>query len=81
MASFPLKRVRSSIVGQWARNAMNFVATGAHASFGRWAHVFAFGRGLEGTPVVNGYVEFWHGSPEHMESTIVAKPVRRPLSR
>jgi len=34
---------------------------------------------LEGSPVVDGYVEDWTGWPEHMESRIVAKPVQ-PIS-
>jgi hypothetical protein len=46
---------------------------GVHASFGRHAYVFAFGSGYEGSAVIGKYVADWRGSPESMESRIVAK--------
>ena len=45
---------------------------GAHASFGRHAWVFAFGKGLEGTATTGQIVADWTGSPYHVESRIVA---------
>jgi len=44
---------------------------GVHASFGPHAYVFAFGTGLEGDIVKNGYVYDWDGSPRSVQSVIV----------
>ena len=77
--SFAGKRVRSPVFLRWAGNVVNLASEGVHASFGRHSYVFAFGRGLEGSPVVDGYVEDWTGCPSHMESRIVVKPVQ-PIS-
>ena len=74
-ASFDAKRARLPVLLRWAGNIVNVVSQGVHASFGRHAYVFAFGRGLEGTAVANGYVEDWTGEPEQMSSSIVVKPV------
>jgi hypothetical protein len=46
------------------------LAEGVHASFGRHAFVFAFGK-CEGDSVKNGYVEDWTGYPSHNSSTII----------
>jgi hypothetical protein len=46
------------------------LSEGVHASFGRHAHVFAFGK-CEGDSVKNGYIEDWTGYPSHNSSTIV----------
>lgn len=46
---------------------------GVHASFGRHAGVFAFGRGYEGEAVSGPYITDWTGSPPAMMSQIVAK--------
>jgi hypothetical protein len=45
---------------------------GVHASFGRHAYVFVFGDGYEGNAVTGKYVADWRGTPESMESRIVA---------
>jgi hypothetical protein len=45
---------------------------GVHASFGRHASVFAYGNGYEGFPVNCQYVEDWRGSPDSMQSKIIA---------
>lgn len=74
-AAFEAQQFRSAILGRWLRNVGNALAGGVHASFGRNSYVFAFGRGRQGSPVRKGSVEFWHGSPERMESRIVARPV------
>ena len=78
-AAFARRRVRSPVFLRWEGNVVSVVSQGVHASFGRHSYVFAFGRGLEGSPVVDGYVEDWTGWSEHMESRIVAKPVQ-PIS-
>src|SRR5215469_5425763 len=46
-----------------------------HASFGRHAHVFAYGPGYTGSAVSGKYVTDWRGSPDSMESRIIAKQV------
>jgi hypothetical protein len=74
-ASFDAQQVRSPILIRWLGNAINVVTQGVHASFGRHSYVFAFGGGMEGSPVREGYVEDWRGWPEHMESRIVAAPM------
>jgi hypothetical protein len=74
-ASFGARRVRVSRLIRWAGNVFNVVTQGVHASFGCYSYVFAFGRGLQGSPVRGGYEEVWQGSPEHMESRIVAVPM------
>ena len=74
-ASFNAKRLRVARFIRWGENIGNVVSQGVHASFGCHSYVFTFGRGLEGSPVRDGYVEVWRGSPEHMESRIVARRV------
>lgn len=49
----------------------------AHASFGPHDYVLAFGNGLEGDAVTNGYVTDWTGEPDHMKSTIKVRPSNR----
>jgi hypothetical protein len=78
-ASFKGRYLRWPLFLRWAGNVLNVASQGVHAGFGRHAYVWAFGRGMEGHAVVNGYVEDWTGSPEHMESKIVVKPVDVPL--
>lgn len=73
-ASFDAQRVRRPRLIRWGGNVINVVTQGVHASFGCHSYVFAFGNGLEGSPVRDGYIEVWHGTPDHMESRIVAAP-------
>jgi len=73
--SFDPLTVRGPRALRWGGNFINVVTQGVHASFGCHSYVFAFGRGLEGSPVRGGYVEVWEGTPVHMESRIVAAPV------
>lgn len=81
-ASFKGKYLRWPLFLRWAGNVLNVASQGVHASFGRYSYVSVFGRGMEGDPVTNdGHVEVWTGSPEHMESRIVVKPVTFPLPR
>jgi hypothetical protein len=49
---------------------------GVHESFGRHAHVFAFGNGYEGTAMIGNYVADWRGNPDSMQSKIVANHSR-----
>jgi hypothetical protein len=82
--TFAEKRIRASIFRRWVGNVVSFVRQGVEASYGRHSSVFAYsdvsalGWRLDGSPVVNGYVEDWTGEPEKMESRIVAKPVQLP---
>jgi hypothetical protein len=46
---------------------------GVHASFGRHAFVFVFGRGYDGTAVSGNYVTDWSCSPAEMVSKITAR--------
>ena len=46
-------------------------SAGVHASFGRHAHVFAFGDGYEGDALDGNYVFDWRGHPESIHSKIV----------
>ncbi|MEO6806152.1 MAG: hypothetical protein ABI286_00575 [Edaphobacter sp.] len=57
---------------------MSLVGGGVHASFGTHAFVFAFGKGLEGSPVRKGYLDDWIGSPSIYSSEIVVRPVEVP---
>jgi len=74
-ASFDAQRARVPRLIRWAGNVVNVMTQGAHASFGCYSYVFAFGGGLEGSPVRQGLVEVWEGGPEYMESRIVAGPM------
>jgi hypothetical protein len=76
-ASFKGKYLTTLRLFSWVGNVLNVATQGFHApSFGRHAHVFV-GRRMQGDPVtINGYLDDWTGSPEHMESTIVVKPVQ-----
>jgi len=46
----------------------------AHASFGPHAHVFAFWKGREGDATNGNLIVDWTGTPDTMESKILAKP-------
>lgn len=63
---------RASALGRLFYTASS-TAQGAHASFGRHAHVFAFGA-FEGDAVTGQYVTDWQGQPASLESRIVARP-------
>ena len=71
---FPQQYEKASIL-QRVFYAMVSATAGVHASFGRHAHVFASGGGYEGSAVTGGYLTDWRGSPDSMQSRIVAKPV------
>lgn len=69
---FEAKTLRSSLLMRVLVTLASTTA-GVHASFGPNAWVFAFGNGLEGNDVRNGYVYDWTGSPAKVTSRIVAK--------
>ena len=48
---------------------------GVHASFGRHAYLFAFGRGLQGSAVSGQYVMDWTGTPSEIKTRITATRV------
>ena len=69
-ASFPA-RVSSRSFARRGLGALAAALTGGvHASFGLHASAFAFGQGLQGSAVSNGYVTDWTGKPNHMASKI-----------
>ena len=76
---FPAKTLRANIFKRSAVIASSATG-GVHASFGPHAYVFAFGNGVEGSPVKNGYVEDWTGSPKVNRSVIVTHPLGLPAS-
>jgi hypothetical protein len=70
--SFPPQYLRATLIQRMLFAASSATA-GVHASFGRHAHVFAFGDSYEGEAVQDNYVVDWRGGPESMNSKIVAK--------
>lgn len=72
---FPQHSERACIL-QRVLYTMSSAMAGAHASFGRHAHVFAFGSGYEGTAVIGNYATGWRGNPDSMQSKIVANRSR-----
>jgi hypothetical protein len=48
---------------------------GVHASYGPYAYVFAFGKGMAGSDVdpKRGVLMFWNGATNQMQSRIVVK--------
>lgn len=72
---FP-QRYESACIFQRVIYTMSSAMAGVHASFGRHAYVFVFGRGYEGSPLEGKYLIDWRGSPDSMQSRIVAKHVR-----
>jgi hypothetical protein len=74
-AAFPARWSSASA----ARRCMFTVLSaraGVHASFGRHAHVFAFGQGKEGYAASGQYVADWSGSPAHLKARITAAPLQ-----
>jgi hypothetical protein len=77
--TFPAKTLRANLLKRFAVMASSATG-GVHASFGPHAYVFAFGNGEEGSPVKNGYVEDWTGSPKVNKSVIVLPPLGSPAN-
>jgi hypothetical protein len=72
---FPARTLRASVMRRVFMTLRESLAI-AHASYGPHAHVFTFGRGLEGGAVTDGYVIDWTGKPDQIQSRIVAKAQR-----
>ena len=79
-ASFPAHKSEYSVLRQIAGTVSALVHFNVHASYGPHATVFAFGKGLEGSPTTAGFVTDWTGSPPFMRSRIVVKPMIIPTS-
>jgi hypothetical protein len=71
-AIFPRQESSASVLRRCYYTVLSATA-GVHGSFGRHAWVFAFGKGLEGNATSGPIVTDWTGSPDHMESRIVAR--------
>jgi hypothetical protein len=71
--TFPARTLRANLLKRFAV-VLSSGTAGAHASFGPHASVFVFG-GLEGSPIKNGVVEDWTGSPRINKSVIVLHPM------
>jgi hypothetical protein len=73
--SFPTRKIHASLLTR-ILGTLRAATGGAHASFGPSAYVNAFGTEGEGSWEKDGYIGFWHGSPAHLESTIVLHPIK-----
>jgi hypothetical protein len=49
---------------------------GVHASFGRHATIFAFGKRLEGSAVSGRHIMDWTGAPEEVRTRIKVQPTQ-----
>jgi hypothetical protein len=72
-AAFPRRESSASIL-RLCYYTGSAARAGVHAGFGRHAWVFAFGKGLYGVSTSGELVTDWTGSPDHIESRIVAGP-------
>ncbi len=69
---FPAQHGRAFLV-QRLFYTISSAQAGIHASLGRHAYVFTFGSGYEGDAVTGKYITDWRGTPESMESRIIAR--------
>ena len=67
-----LPRNSSASLAHYIVYSISSATAGVHASFGRHGHVFAFGRGLQGSATADGVITNWTGTPDRMESRIIA---------
>src|SRR6185436_4538821 len=65
-------RNSSASLARYVVYSISSATAGVHASFGRHAHVIAFGRGLEGSATADGVITSWTGTPDRIESRIIA---------
>lgn len=72
-ATFPSHKSSASTLRRCYYSAQSAMAL-AHASFGPNAYVLAFGDHLEGDATTGGFITFWTGHPDRMESQIIAHP-------
>lgn len=75
-ASFPVVYSSASLLGRIYFTSRSAAAL-AHGSFGPHDWVTVFGQGRVGYADSNGSILNWTGKPEHVNSTIVAKPATR----
>jgi hypothetical protein len=73
-ASFPPRSANASIARRFLFT-IRAAQTGVHASFGRHAYVFAFGRGREESATSGQFEADWTGSPPNMSSRIIATAI------
>jgi hypothetical protein len=78
--SFPARKIYASLFARIS-GVLRAATGGVHASFGPSAYVNAFGTEEEGSWEEDGHIGFWHGSPTHLESTIVLHPMQAPNRR
>jgi hypothetical protein len=74
--TFPIHYLSASTLSRCYYTALSSTAI-AHASFGPHSYVFAFGNGLEGSAISGQYETDWTGQPDHMESRIIAVPLKK----
>jgi hypothetical protein len=79
-ATFPAQKAEYSLLRQIAGTIFALVRLNVHSSYSPHAHVFAFGKGLEGTATTGSFVTDWTGSPPYMHSRIIVKPMILPSS-
>ena len=75
--SYPARKIHASLLAH-IFGVLRAATGGVHASFGPSAYVNAFGAEGEGSWETDGHIGFWHGSPAHLESTIVLHPTKAP---
>ncbi|MGO9008916.1 MAG: hypothetical protein ACLQPN_02350 [Bryobacteraceae bacterium] len=75
--TFPARRSSAS-AARLCMFTLRSACAGPHASFGRHAYVFAFGKGREGTAASGEYLVDWKGTPADVKTRIMAKPLGAP---
>jgi hypothetical protein len=71
--TFPARRSSAS-AARLCMFTLRSACAGPHASFGRHAYVFAFGKGREGYAASGKRVADWSGVPAEVRSRITAAP-------
>ena len=79
-ATFPAQKAEYSLLRQISGTILALVRLNVHASYGPHAHVFALGKGLEGTTTTGGFVTDWTGFLPYMHSRIIVTPMILPSS-
>ena len=69
---FPMQRSSASLGRYFTFSALSATA-GVHASFGRYAYIFAFGKGLKADETTGSPLTNWTGEPAEMKSRLVAR--------
>jgi hypothetical protein len=77
-ATFPAQKSDFTFLRQIAGMMSALAHLNVHSSYGPHAHVFAFGKGLEGTATTGSFVTDWTGSPPLMRSRIVVNTMVLP---